>query len=177
MAVAGAVGRTPRVITLRVPAEFERCLGRPPLYRSGAFALHCARVAAVGDGADGAVDAKALPIWRLGLVIPKRYESSAVARNTIKRRWRAAFQRDQASLSAEFGSADLVVRLQGPLMPKSTAPATVAALAPAKLRARTLFDPQAMLTSLAARLRRGTETRTAPRVNPKPRSRPQATLS
>ena len=167
-ALAGLVSQGPQVVTLCVPAEFERCLGRPPLHRSGAFALHCAR-----HVDDGRTDQGALPIWRLGLVIPKRFEASAVARNTIKRRWRAAFQRDQATLSAEFGGADLVVRMQGRLIPKSTPPAQAAALAAAKLRARTLFDPQAMLHSLAERLRRGTETRNTAR----PRNPPKAVSS
>jgi len=163
---ATAVGaHAARVLTLQTPAEFERCLGRPPLHRSGAFALHCARVAAA--------DPLSLPVWRLGLVIPKRYESSAVARNTIKRRWRAAFRQGQASLSAEFGGADLVVRMQGPLRPKSMPAAEAAAVAPAKRRARALFDPEAMLTSLAERLRRGSQ----PRATATLRSQPQATPS
>lgn len=101
------------------------------------------------------------PVWRLGLVIPKRYEKSAVARNTIKRRWRAAFRQDHALLSQEFGSADLVVRLRAPLLPKSTAADIVAALKPAKRRARAMFDPTVMLGSLAERLRRGGSPRSA----------------
>ena len=103
------------------------------------------------------------PMWRLGLVIPKRYEASAVARNTIKRRWRDAFRRGRVAWAAEFGSVDVVVRLQGPLVPK---PPKVAgkgkrveavtpppAVAPARVRARDRFDPAPMLVAFVERLR------------------------
>jgi ribonuclease P protein component len=135
------------VTMLRTPAEFSRCLGQPAPYRDGAFALHVA----FGSGDDASSSAPRT--WRLGLVIPKRYEKSAVARNTIKRRWRAAFRQGHGTLSGEFGNADLVVRLQRPLLPKTTAVGVSAALKPAKRRARALFDPDAMLLSLAERLR------------------------
>ena len=149
--------RVAGIVVLRVPAEFTRCLGVPPLHRSGPFALHFARIVD-GSGTTS-------PVWRLGLVIPKRYEKSAVARNTIKRRWRAAFRQCHALMSAEFGSADLVVRLRAPLLPKSTATDVAAALKPAKRRARALFEPQAMLLALAERLRRGGPPKPATRTN------------
>lgn len=138
---------------LRSPAQFARCLDRRPLVRDGAFALHVA----FGDGSAGGADAGARASaggWRLGLVIPKRHEPSAVARNTIKRRWRAAFARIHAACAREFGAADIVVRLSGPLVPKSAPAAVKADLAPAKRRARSRFDPQALLVSLVDRLRR-----------------------
>ncbi len=134
---------------LREAAQFARCLDHRPLLRDGAFALHVARGVASAE-TDGTV-----ATWRLGLVIPKRYEASAVARNTIKRRWRAAFARIAAVAAGEFGPADVVVRLQAPLVPKSASPVLKADLAPAKRRARLRFDPQAMLAALLVRLRRG----------------------
>ncbi len=143
--VARAASSAP--FALDAPAEFDRCLACRPLWRDGAFALHLLRHPVVG--VDDA------PVWRLGLVIPKRYEASAVARNTIKRRWRAAFRTGRAAWSAEFGSADLVVRMQAPLAPKPERAAT-----PAKVLVRRRFDPQAALASLIERLRR----RDGPRV-------------
>lgn len=99
------------------------------------------------------------PMWRLGLVIPKRYEASAVARNTIKRRWRDAFRRGRVAWAAEFGGADVVVRLQGPLVPrppkvagKSRGVVPVVPL-PAVVRARERFDPATLLAALVERLR------------------------
>jgi ribonuclease P protein component len=137
-------------MTLPGPADYDLCLRRPAVLRSGPFALHLSWRTTLTEP----------PAWRLGLVIPKRYESSAVARNTIKRRWRAAFVRTRSSWADEFGSADLVVRLQSPLVPKvastaknkGVAPQPVISL-PAKVRARDRFDPQATLVLLAERLR------------------------
>ena len=139
------------------PAEFDRCLRKPALFRSGAFALHLEWMAAMesSDRTD-----EPAPLWRLGLVIPKRYEASAVARNTIKRRWRDAFRRGRAAWATEFGSADVVVRLQAPLMPKpakaagrgaSRAPAVP--MPPARVRARDRFDAAAMLGGFVDRVR------------------------
>ena len=129
---------------LREPAEFERCLARPALVRSGPFALHLARRPEVDvDDASRA--------WRLGLVISKRHEPSAVARNTIKRRWRAAFRRGCDAWAREFGAADVVVRMQAPLIAKSKAAASAAV--PARVRARDRFDPQTLFDALAAKLR------------------------
>ncbi len=91
-------------------------------------------------------------------MIPKRYEASAVARNTIKRRWRAAFRTGRAAWAGEFGSADLVVRMQAPLAPKAERAAT-----PAKVLVRRRFDPQAALASLIERLRRRDGRGRAPR--------------
>jgi ribonuclease P protein component len=134
------------------PAAFDRCLAVRPVVRSGPFALHLFRP--VSPGSDAVA-----PCWRLGLVIPKRYEASAVARNTIKRRWRAAFRRGRASWAVEFGSVDLVVRMQAPLVPKAEAGSE-----PARVRARDRFDPLAAFGSLADRLReRGRAGSRAPR--------------
>lgn len=127
-------------LALAGPAAFDRCLAVRPVVRSGPFALHLFRSLPAPDAAE--------PCWRLGLVIPKRYEASAVARNTIKRRWRAAFRRGRASWAIEFGSADLVVRMQAPLVPKAEA-----ANEPARVRARDRFDPLVAFGSLADRLR------------------------
>ena len=129
-------------------ASFDRCLRRPALYRSGAFALHLDWIAGNGDPAASA--------WRLGLVIPKRHEASAVARNTIKRRWRDAFRRGRLAWAAEFGSADVVVRLQSPLVPKPpkgsrnvVAPTPL----PARVRGRDRFDPVVIFAAFTERLR------------------------
>ena len=147
----------PRNARMATPAEFDRVLRRPALFRSGAFALHLEWIVPMTDAGPGRC---AAPDWRLGLVIPKRYEASAVARNTIKRRWRDAFRRGRAAWAAEFGSADLVVRLQGPLVPKAAkaavrnAPKTPpVAVLPARVRARDRFDPVALLGAFVDRLR------------------------
>ena len=142
---------------MATPAEFDRCLRKPAVFRSGSFALHLEWITAMGQPEQ----ADQSPVWRLGLVIPKRYEASAVARNTIKRRWRDAFRRGRAAWAAEFGSADVVVRLQAPLLPKPPkaaagrgAPkAPAAPVLPARVRARDRFDPVAMLSGFVDRLR------------------------
>jgi ribonuclease P protein component len=147
----------PRAARMATPAEFDRVLRRPALFRSGPFALHLEWIVPMNDAASGGT---AAPDWRLGLVIPKRYEASAVARNTIKRRWRDAFRRGRSAWAAEFGSADVVVRLQGQLVPKA-AKATVRnapkappiAMLPARVRARDRFDPFALLSAFVDRLR------------------------
>lgn len=154
-AVSCGSTRYSRAARMTTPAEFDRCLRRPALHRSGPFALHLCWV-------DGASE----PAWRLGLVVPKRYEATAVGRNTIKRRWRDAFRRGREQWAGEFGSADLVVRLQTPLVPKVKAakgPANARKAAigavpappvqPAKVRARERFDPVLVLDGLVERLR------------------------
>ena len=138
---------------MTTPAEFDRCLRRPPAYRNGPFALHLHWI----DGEPGE------PVWRLGLVVPKRYEPTAVGRNTVKRRWRDAFRRGRGAWAGEFGSADVVVRLQTPLVPKVKPTARrkgavgiatpVVPAVPAKVRARERFDPSQMLDGLVGRLR------------------------
>ena len=149
----------PRAARMLSPAEFDRCLRRPALYRDGPFALHLSWI----DAPHG--DATPTPAWRLGLVIPKRYEASAVARNTIKRRWRDAFRRSRAAWARELGSADLVIRLQAPLVPKAPKPTrrrggassavpSPAPAMPARVRARDRFDPVEILSVFVERLRR-----------------------
>jgi ribonuclease P protein component len=122
-------------------AAFDRCLTQRALVRDGAFALHVHRHAA--DDLDGPA------AWRLGLVIPKRFESSAVARNTIKRRWRAAFREGRAGWMSEFGAADVVVRLHAALARRGEPLAE----APARVRARSAFDPHAVFGLMATKLR------------------------
>lgn len=125
-------------------AEFDRCLRQAPFFRQGAFALHLLIVPTPSE---------VVAAWRLGLVIPKRYEASAVARNTIKRRWREAFRAHRDAWAVEFGSVDLVVRLQGPLVPRAArATGTPVVQTPAVLRGRA-FDPQAILVAAIGRLR------------------------
>jgi ribonuclease P protein component len=91
-----------QAIALGDAAAFDRCLARPALIRSGPFALHLFGQSSMST--DTSLADTAVPCWRLGLVIPKRYEASAVARNTIKRRWRDAFRRGRATWAEEFGS-------------------------------------------------------------------------
>jgi ribonuclease P protein component len=157
-------------ITLASAAEYDRCLARPALVRNGPFALHlCWRSGSTDESTKAAMNPSISAsmtdaAWRLGLVIPKRYEASAVARNTIKRRWRAAFRQGRAAWADEFGSADVVVRMQSPLIKKADAAKKAAAPAvvmPARVRARERFDPQAGFASLAERLRSRGERKSA----------------
>ena len=157
----------PRRVRMTTPAEFDRCLRRPAFYRSGPFALHLYWV----DASDG--HELIAPTWRLGLVIPKRYEATAVGRNTIKRRWRDAFRRGHGSWSGEFGSADLVVRLQAPLVPKaskSTAksgPRSGRAADDAKLEAKQASKARPVATAAAiATPRRPAHLRARERFDP-----------
>lgn len=79
-------------------------------------------------------------------MIPKRHVRSAVARNTVKRRWREAFRRQRQAWASEFGGADLVIRMH------------------TKPEPRRAFDANAILTTLAERLRsRGASARALPR--------------
>jgi len=121
------------------PVGFDHCLKRPAFLRQGVFAFHVV-----------AVEASA---WRLGLVIPKRFEQSAVARNSIKRRWREAFRVRRSAWADEFGGADLVIRMTAPLVPKRDPKAAVATPAlTAQQRAR--FDAGGLLTTFAERMRK-----------------------
>ena len=96
-----------------------------------------------------------LAAWRLGLVIPKRFVRSAVARNAVKRRWREAFRQRRVGLAEEFGAADLVVRLQASLQPKVVPAVPVAP--------ESTFDAAALLDAFAARLRVRGMTASRPR--------------
>jgi ribonuclease P protein component len=49
--------------------------------------------------------------WRLGLIVPKRFEPSAVRRNALKRVWRDSFRRECQTLLALNCGHDLVIRL------------------------------------------------------------------
>jgi|GEM_PF-3059415 len=49
--------------------------------------------------------------WRLGLVIPKRWEARAVARVAIKRAWREGFRCKRGTFERLGTRHDLVVRL------------------------------------------------------------------
>jgi ribonuclease P protein component len=130
-------------------AAFDRCLAQRALVRSGAFAIHLYRHGLARDTLVRPAAESCADDWRLGLVIPKRYEASAVARNTIKRRWRGAFRQGCVQWAVEFGGADLVVRLSAPLAAKTSPMAQ----APARVRGRDTFDPQAIFGQLTARLR------------------------
>lgn len=66
------------------------------MVRSGLFALH------VLPNDRG---------WRLGLVIPKRFEGHAVRRNAIRRIWRETFRTARLAPLADESGWDLVVRL------------------------------------------------------------------
>jgi ribonuclease P protein component len=133
----------PRTSALGDAAAFDRCLSQRALVRDGAFALHVHRHGTAEASPDTPV------AWRLGLVIPKRFEGSAVARNTIKRRWRAAFREGRVGWASEFGAADVVVRLHAALARRDEP----LAVAPARVRARAAFDPHALLGLMATKLR------------------------
>jgi len=49
--------------------------------------------------------------WRLGLIVPKRFEPSAVRRNAVKRVWRDSFRRESQTLSELHSGHDLVIRM------------------------------------------------------------------
>lgn len=139
------------------PQGFDHCLKKPAVWRRGVFAFHVVFVES--------------PAWRLGLVVPKRFEKSAVARNTIKRRWREAFRRQRAAWAVEFGGADLVIRMQAPLVPRTPPSRRVSGVAkkgtpvqapPAvptvvtTARGRGVFDATGLLAGLGERLRQRT---------------------
>jgi len=90
--------RFSREARLAEPAEFVALLRLRPAVRSKSFALYARHRA-------GALS------WRFGLVIAKRFESRAVARNAIKRVWREALRAVAPDLENVFPSHDLVVRL------------------------------------------------------------------
>ena len=51
------------------------------------------------------------PQWRLGLIVPKRFEPSAVRRNAVKRVWRESFRQEHAELLTLLRGHDVVIRL------------------------------------------------------------------
>ncbi len=51
------------------------------------------------------------PNWRLGLIVPKKFEPDAVRRNALKRVWRDFFRRQLEDLDRLDRGHDLVVRL------------------------------------------------------------------
>jgi ribonuclease P protein component len=51
--------------------------------------------------------------WRLGLIVPKRFEPSAVRRNAVKRVWRDSFRREYPELLRLARGHDIVIRLVG----------------------------------------------------------------
>ncbi len=97
----------PRASRLTRPKEFAETLKLRPVVRGSRFALH--------------LRLNGLAVWRLGLVISKRYAAHAVERNIIKRSWREAFRLRQAQLHAcqlADETYDVVVRLlPGPATP------------------------------------------------------------
>ena len=59
--------------------------------------------------------------WRLGLIVPKRFEPSAVRRNALKRIWRESFRHEYPELLRLARGHDVVIRLvakpqPGPLL-------------------------------------------------------------
>lgn len=86
-----------RQFRLTEAPDFESALHERPVARTRSFALHARP--AVGRS------------WRLGLVIPKRWEVRAVSRVAIKRVWRETFRRQRTTLQKLGRHHDLVVRL------------------------------------------------------------------
>ena len=89
--------RFSRQFRLTEAPDFESTLRERPVARTRSFALHVRP--ALGRG------------WRLGLVIPKRWEVRAVSRVAIKRVWRETFRRQRGILQKFGRHHDLVVRL------------------------------------------------------------------
>ncbi len=107
----------PRRVRLTTPGEFSQALKQRSGVRNQRFALHVVEALVIGS----MTVTKTEPpqngnqkTWRLGLVIPKRYEASSVRRNAIKRVWRESFRRQRVILD-EQPARDLVVRLLAPM--------------------------------------------------------------
>jgi ribonuclease P protein component len=60
--------------------------------------------------------------WRLGLIVPKKLEPSAVRRNAVKRVWRDLFRRQLPTLEESRVGHDLVVRLAARSTPRALTP-------------------------------------------------------
>ena len=152
-AAAKAVGSNfPRARRLLSPAQFSAVLSGPLALRASAFALHVVERTTPGAlPADVSADLSAIAPdtatgWRLGLVIPKRFEASAARRNAIKRRWREAFRLRAASLEAQLPASDLVVRMTVRLStPKRPAPSRQGSAIQA-------IDATLMIDQMAARI-------------------------
>jgi len=128
----------PRWVRLIRPDQFSSALSTPPRARNGRFALHIKPIILTDADFRAGACANLPPQyeagmpWRLGLVVPKRFEASAVRRNTIKRVWREVFRTRRERLLALSPGQDLVVRLTASLKAK---PAKGAARASSKLAA------------------------------------------
>jgi ribonuclease P protein component len=101
----------PRTHRLTLPAQYTAVLNVRTMVRGPRFALHCRP--------------NGLTVWRLGLVISKRFAARAVERNVLKRTWREAFRLatpqlaglsagPSAASSGADSAGDLVVRLLPP---------------------------------------------------------------
>lgn len=112
----------PRRKRLTQPEDFAKALKQRALVRNPRFALY------VFEPEQNAADAANVQmpdvqthqvaessVWRLGLIVPKRYEASAVRRNAIKRIWREAFRRRSELL--DLPGRGLVARLLSAIAP------------------------------------------------------------
>lgn len=136
----------PRQVRLTEAAQFSAALKLRPIVRNARFALH---VYQGGVNRGQAVGLAVLPrqVWRLGLVIPKRFEASSVRRNAIKRVWREVFRLKQSDLGErEQLGGDLVVRF--------LAPFTVAEKSLEQLKRQCHEDAQDLVGQLIDRLQR-----------------------
>ncbi len=110
----------PRRKRLTEPEDFVKALKQKALVRNPRFALY---VFEPEQNAAGVANIEAFlapesRVWRLGLVVPKRYEASSVRRNAIKRIWREAF-RCRAEL-LNLPGRGLVARLLGTIAPEQS---------------------------------------------------------
>jgi ribonuclease P protein component len=81
--------------------------------------------------------------WRLGLIVPKKFEPSAVRRNAVKRVWRDLFRRHLPALENLRAGHDLVIRLAGRPRARALTP----------LRRLCQEEALVLLTQIGAKLR------------------------
>jgi len=128
-----------------MPPQFAASLNSRNVVRSAHFALHWR--------------CNALPIWRLGLVMSKRFAARAVERNVYKRALREAFRLQLAQVQngdRQNQACDVVVRLlpavkQTPAV-KMKRPAPVKPLPLRLLRQQSHVEATWLMRQVVARL-------------------------
>lgn len=101
------------ISSLTGAGRFQAVLSTRPCARSAHFFVHHLVGGQLSTGpaapAAGAVDGG--PVWRLGLVVPKRHAKRSVTRTLVKREVRAGV----AGLAACWPAGDWIVRLRAPI--------------------------------------------------------------
>lgn len=110
----------PRRKRLTQPEDFVKALKQKALVRNPRFALYVFEPEqnTAGEAKVDVFLATGPKIWRLGLVVPKRYEASSVRRNAIKRVWREAFRCRSELLN--LPGRGLVARLLSSIAPEQS---------------------------------------------------------